>query len=432
MPNMELIQAVTVGSGGASTISFTSIPQTYTDLVLKVSSRNTTGGTDNLRISFNGNTTSYSFRVLEGNGSSAGSFNDVVRLVGLTNSSTSTASTFSNNEIYIPNYTSSNNKSFLADAVTENNATIAYAQLWANLWSNSAAITSIDIDANTLTFAQYTTAYLYGVTNVLTGPKATGGNITFDGVYYYHTFLSSGTFTPTTALTADYVVVAGGGGSQGDRGGAGGAGGLRSTVTATGGGGSLETPLSLTAQAYTVTIGAGGTARTNGSNSVFSTITSTGGGAGGNVVGPTTNPAITGGSGGGGAGVPSQSGAAGTTNQGYAGGDGVEVGSGGGGGAGGVGANGTTAAGGAGGAGGSGVTISLFGSSVTYGGGGGGYGTNGAAGGIGGGGNGSTPAIGFNATNGTANTGGGAGGTHGTGGQSTNGGSGIVVVRYAK
>ena len=160
-----LISSVTVGSGGATTMTFSSIPQTYTDLLLKISSRNTTGGADNHRISFNGNTTSYSFRALEGNGSSAGSFNDVVRLVGLINGSTSTASTFSNNEIYIPNYTSSNNKSFSTDSVTENNGTTAYAQLWASLWSNTAAITSIDIDANTLTFAQYTTAYLYGISN---------------------------------------------------------------------------------------------------------------------------------------------------------------------------------------------------------------------------------------------------------------------------
>ena len=165
MATYQLISSVTVGSGGAATMTFSSIPATYTDLLLKISSRNTSGGADNHRISFNGNTTSYSFRSLEGNGSTASSINASTRIIGVINGSSSTASTFSNNEIYIPNYTSSNFKSFSADAVSENNATTAYAQLWANLWSNTAAITSIDIDANTLTFAQYTTAYLYGISN---------------------------------------------------------------------------------------------------------------------------------------------------------------------------------------------------------------------------------------------------------------------------
>jgi hypothetical protein len=113
------------------------------------------------------------------------------------------------------------------------------------------------------TFLQYSTFYLYGVAALGTTPAivpyATGGDtIMTDGTYWYHTFVSSGTFTPAKALTADYLVVAGGGG--------GGQGGQRCrwrrwtscTVGATGGGGSLESALSLGTSAYTVTIGAGG------------------------------------------------------------------------------------------------------------------------------------------------------------------------------
>jgi len=241
---------------------------------------------------------------------------------------------------------------------------------------------------------------------------------------------ASGSITPLANFSVDYLVVAGGGGSQGDRGGAGGAGGLRSTVTATGGGGSLETALTVSPSTnYTVTVGAGATGRANGSNSVFSTITSTGGGSGGNYVSSTNAPG-NGGCGGGGAGVSGPvSGGTGTANQGYAGGQGNDVAAGGGGGAGAVGGNGTGTSGGTGGLGGNGVAVSITGSSVTYAGGGGGYGTNGSAGGTGGGGQGSTPSIGLNATNGTANTGGGGGGTHNTS-ATTNGGSGIVILRW--
>jgi hypothetical protein len=75
-----------------------------------------------------------------------------------------TASTFSNIEIYIPNYAGSTNKSFSIDAVGENNATAAYAGLVAGLWSTSSAITAISIASTTL-FAEFSTATLYGISN---------------------------------------------------------------------------------------------------------------------------------------------------------------------------------------------------------------------------------------------------------------------------
>jgi len=75
-----------------------------------------------------------------------------------------TASTFGNGQVYIPNYAGSNNKSTSADTVSEDNATLAYSALTAGLWSNTAAITSITIAAVT-NFAQYSTAYLYGISN---------------------------------------------------------------------------------------------------------------------------------------------------------------------------------------------------------------------------------------------------------------------------
>lgn len=250
----------------------------------------------------------------------------------------------------------------------------------------------------------------------------------------------------STFYSVEYLVIAGGGGGCGTGGGGGGAGGFRTSVSgATSGGGSTaESTIQLISLTnYTVTIGGGGTGftnqsrGTNGSASVFGSITSTGGGAGaGNASSLQGN---SGGSGGGGSSRTSQAdGGSGTTGQGYAGGTGGLVSGnqsnsrgGGGGGAGAVGlgnSSGSVRA-----DGGAGVASSITGSSVTYAGGGGGGSENYDAGlgGSGGGGNGGRypdlstyPA----AVNGTANTGGGGGGGYQT---AANGGSGIVIIRYA-
>jgi len=436
--NYVLLEKITVGAAGASSVTFSGIPQTgYTDLKVVLSGRNDQSGIAAVNIAFNGSTANLSYRSLFGDGSSVSSFSGTNPQIQYLPGTSQTANTFNNAEMYIPNYAGSTNKSFSVDQVQETNATTAYIVPFAGLWSQTAAITSITFSLATGNFVANSTFYLYGVAKLGTTPAivpyATGGDtIMTDGTYWYHTFLSSGTFTPQKALSCDYLVVAGGGGGGGNsRGGGGGAGGLRCTVTATGGGGSLETALSLGTSAYTVTIGAGGAPvgfgrGLSGSDSVFSSITSTGGGGGGEGgVGGSTRNGLTGGSGGGGGGYSIGSGGSGTTNQGYAGGVGSTnpfYGAGGGGGAGAIGATSTSDNGAAGG---NGVTTSISGTSTTYAGGGGGGATaTGGAGGTGGGG------AGVNSTTpnpGTANTGGGGGGGN-TGG---NGGSGIVIVRYA-
>jgi hypothetical protein len=159
----ELISAVTVGSGGASSIDFTSIPSTYTDLCLQVSIRNV-NDTPSVYLRFNGTTTNHSDRWLYGSGSFADSTTNA-NIEMLLNRSSSTSSTFANAEIYIPNYAGSTNKSVSIVAVSENNGTLAYAQLDAGLWSNTAAITSIKLQAASGNIAEFSTAYLYGVKN---------------------------------------------------------------------------------------------------------------------------------------------------------------------------------------------------------------------------------------------------------------------------
>jgi hypothetical protein len=166
----KALSTVTVGSGGAASIDFTSIPGTYTDLLIKVSARSTaTPGVavDNLLAQYNGVTSSsYSDKGLGGNGSSAysQSYSRTYVGVGLLNSANSTANTFGNSEIYIPNYTGSNNKSSSADGVTENNATASWVEMDAGLFSNTAAITSIKLLCGG-SFVQYSTATLYGIKN---------------------------------------------------------------------------------------------------------------------------------------------------------------------------------------------------------------------------------------------------------------------------
>jgi hypothetical protein len=440
--NYVLLEKITVGAAGAAGVTFSGIPQTgYTDLVVKVSARGASGGIYNtVAVRFNGSTTSYTLRAIEGTGSTV--YSEVASVTygaaGQATGNGATANTFGSSEFYIPNYTSSNSKSFSADGVSENNATAVYTTLLANIWADSAAITSITIfTGGADLWLANSTFYLYGVAKLGTTPVivpyATGGDtIMTDGTYWYHTFLSSGTFTPQKALSCDYLVVAGGGGTFTGSGagvGGGGAGGLRSTVTATGGGGSLETALSLGTSAYTVTIGGGGAVNTNGSNSVFSTITSTGGGRGE----PTTGGG--GGTGGsGGAGSDPNSGASGTAGartaspvQGNNGGAGNGNGGGGGGGAGAAG----SAAGVSDNAG-AGLQVAITGASVYYAAGGQGGGANSAAAKNGIGGKAEHPLGSGNNTAGVANTGSGAGGGWNSGAFTGKaGGSGIVIVRYA-
>jgi hypothetical protein len=445
--NYVMLQTVNVGSNQPANITFTNIPSSgYTDLVIKGSTRDT-GVNGAIVWTFNGDGTNgnYVAKRVQTQGTSA--YSDTITRYVAQNGTNETANTFTSWEMYIPNYAAATNHTFLIDSVVENNGSTLNnesSSLTAAYWTGGASINSIGLTTNAA-WATSSVVTLYGISaigsNPSIGPKAIGGDIIkTDGTYWYHAFRSSGTFTPLLNLTCDYLVVAGGGSGGFLAGGGGGAGGLRSTLTATGGGGSLESPLSLISEtAYTVTIGSGGTgttsSRSNGSNSVFSTITSTGGGAGGNR--STSNvTGNSGGSGGGGGsltgGTPnSQVGGSGTANQGYGGGSAITnnstyVSGGGGGGAGAV---GTNASAGVTGNGGAGVSISSF-ASVTgtgvsnyYAGGGGGgyYASSLGTGGAGGGGN--------SDVNGTANTGGGGGGAVTDRGM--NGGSGIVIIRYA-
>lgn len=162
------IATVTVGAGGSATIDFTSIPQTYTDLLVKMSTRtNGTGG--NLRNTLAGITSGvYSEKALYGSGSgSAASFGNTSQAFSATiytDNTNHTASTFASSEWYIPNYTTATNKSFSTDSVVESNAVGVLAVLGAGLMANTSAVTSISIASiSPDVFVQYSTATLYGI-----------------------------------------------------------------------------------------------------------------------------------------------------------------------------------------------------------------------------------------------------------------------------
>lgn len=162
-----LIAGSTVGSGGASSIVFNSIPQTYTDLLIKISARtNDSGANNSWNLVFTLNSTStissIAFRAF-GSGYTYGTATDSV--LRMLEPSDYTASTFSNSEIYIPNYTNSSNKSWSASGVNENDGTDTAAALVAGLTSITAPVTSITLAPKSGSFVQYTTAHIYGIKN---------------------------------------------------------------------------------------------------------------------------------------------------------------------------------------------------------------------------------------------------------------------------
>ena len=155
----------------AASVTFSSIPSTYTDLVLRFSARNDIGATQRtVQIEFNGSAgTAYSITAMSGNGASASSNRLSAQASGFDSAgqvpSGYTASTFSNVELYIPSYLASNNKAFSITSTTENNSTTSYLFATAGLWSNTAAITQVKLTSNADNFVSGSSFYLYGIKN---------------------------------------------------------------------------------------------------------------------------------------------------------------------------------------------------------------------------------------------------------------------------
>ena len=165
--SMTLIEHIELGAD-AATIVVNDIPQTYTDLYLVFSGR--TSISDNLGyglMTINGSGANVSGRFLQGNNSSATSGTDSSGINAFVSGGNTTANTFGSFSLYIPNYAGSNPKSFSIDLVTENNSSAFLATLQrvtAGLFNSSAAITSIEFDADAATnYKQYSSVTLYGI-----------------------------------------------------------------------------------------------------------------------------------------------------------------------------------------------------------------------------------------------------------------------------
>ena len=444
LETMTKLASTTVGVGGSASITFSNIPQGYTDLKIVANSR--VAGSNQgevVNIAFNGSSSNISARLIYADAPNVTSITSTSNVFWVPGSG-ATSNVFGNSEVYFPNYSSNSNKSWSTDSVLENNGG-TYLVLIAGLWSQPAAINSITLTPPLQPFVANSTFSLYGIKNARqtagNSIKATGGNIVLDGTYVYHVFNSTGAFTPTQPILADCLVVAGGGG--GSYLGGGGGGGYRTSVGGT--------PMSISSNiSYTVTVGAGGAKTTSGANafsgtnSSFNSITSTGGGGGGGIT--EFGPSGSGGSSGGASSKAFTDGpnTLGTANlggyspvEGYVGGSGTTSTSGslsGGGGGGGGGGAGEAGSSNKGGSGGVGLNFTIDGVITGYsGGGGGGAGTD-------------TGGLNSTATHGgapgafrdsTINTtaianrgGGGGGGGSSGGGNAGAGGSGIVIIRY--
>lgn len=168
---MELVQTITVGSGGASSIVFANIPQDASDLLFQISVRSSTTGSsvENCLVSFNSNSSDYSHRELNGDGSTATTQAGTSRLAFRAPRAGTTANTFGNTNFYIPNYRSSLTKVYVSDSVTENNSTEAHQTIIGGHWSNTAAITSTTFSPSTNNFVSGSVISLYKIT------KGSGG-----------------------------------------------------------------------------------------------------------------------------------------------------------------------------------------------------------------------------------------------------------------
>jgi hypothetical protein len=169
MPSTYTLISSNTLSSSAASVTFSAIPSTYTDLVLRISARTLGSGgvIENVKVTLNSVITNYSYTELQGNGASvsSGRATSFDAFFVLTNTNTSTGNTLSSCEVYIPSYLTSQVKVASLSNVMEANATTAYIQPIAGLTNITAAISSIALTPAANSFVTRSSFYLYGIKN---------------------------------------------------------------------------------------------------------------------------------------------------------------------------------------------------------------------------------------------------------------------------
>lgn len=165
----SLISRATVGSTALSGLSFTNIPQTYTDLLVRLSVRGAGTSTPTAKLSINGSTSLVTGKSIESYGSAGSgiaSYNITNGAFLIYNSTSQTTNTFTSTDIYIPNYTGALYKSISAENTMESNNTgeSDWRGIFGLVYASTSPITSIGVLTNAgVEFTQYSTASLYGI-----------------------------------------------------------------------------------------------------------------------------------------------------------------------------------------------------------------------------------------------------------------------------
>jgi hypothetical protein len=170
MPSTYTLISSNVLSSSAASVTFSAIPSTYTDLVIRLSARSDTDA--GVRIRFNNSSSALSSRTYIMSDttapfSSQNTSETYTIFPQASNVTSDTANTFSNSEIYIPNYTAATNKPVSGSLVKEfNSSSNGTAQITAsaNLWRDTTAISSIVI-MNAGNYVSGSSFYLYGIKN---------------------------------------------------------------------------------------------------------------------------------------------------------------------------------------------------------------------------------------------------------------------------
>ena len=163
----ESIATTTVGGGGSSTITFSSIPSTYKHLQVRGISRGTGGSERAVYIKFNGDSGSnYNGHNLTGNGTAASAGNEGTAgytIGAITAGSLATASVYGASVIDILDYQNTNKYKTVRSLDGYDTNGGGKVELRSGLWMSTSAVNQIELTLSSNSFEQYSQFALYGI-----------------------------------------------------------------------------------------------------------------------------------------------------------------------------------------------------------------------------------------------------------------------------